>query len=74
MQRRALVTLAGAAIVVVSPLCLRAQQPALIGPIGFQLPFNNENDGPVRQLLPSCDDWLNLAIRIIVLRLTSIVF
>jgi hypothetical protein len=33
-----------------------------------------ENDGPVRQLWLSCDDWLHLAIRIMVLRVTSIVF
>jgi putative tryptophan/tyrosine transport system substrate-binding protein len=52
MRRRAFITLAGAAIVV-SPLHLRAQQPARIRRIGVLLPFNNENDGQVRQLWPA---------------------
>jgi hypothetical protein len=52
MRRRAFITLAGAAIVV-SPLHLRAQQPARVRRIGVLLPFNNENDGPVRQLWPA---------------------
>ena len=52
MRRRAFITLAGAAIVV-SPLHLRAQQPARIRRIGVLLPFNNENDGAVRQLWPA---------------------
>ena len=52
MRRRAFITLAGAAIVV-SPLHLRAQQPAQIRRIGVLLPFNNENDGQVRQLWPA---------------------
>jgi len=51
MRRRAFITLAGAAIVV-SPLHLRAQQPARIRRIGVLLPFNNENDVQVRQLWP----------------------
>jgi putative ABC transport system substrate-binding protein len=52
MRRRAFITLAGATIIV-SPLRSRAQQPARIRRIGVLLPFNNENDGPVRQLWPA---------------------
>ena len=36
-----------------SPLHLRAQQPARIRRIGVLLPFNNENDGQVRQFWPA---------------------
>jgi putative ABC transport system substrate-binding protein len=57
MRRRAFIKLAGAAIVV-SPLCAQAQQAARMRRIGVLLPFDNENDGPVRQLWPAFKERL----------------
>jgi putative tryptophan/tyrosine transport system substrate-binding protein len=52
MRRRLFITLASAAILV-SPFRSRAQPTARLRRIGVLLPFDNENDGPVRQLWPA---------------------
>lgn len=53
MRRRQFITLAGAATVVSSFSAHAQQQPVQVRRIGVLLPFDNENDGPVRQLWPA---------------------
>ncbi|MGA9893129.1 MAG: ABC transporter substrate-binding protein [Xanthobacteraceae bacterium] len=52
MRRREFITLVGAATVA-SSFPAQAQQPIQVRRIGVLLPFDNENDGQVRQLWPA---------------------
>jgi hypothetical protein len=53
MRRRQFITLAGAATVASSFSAHAQPQTVQVRRIGVLLPFDNENDGPVRQLWPA---------------------